>query len=143
MLDADVEAIEEKRPRPALQVGPGKVGAWAVARAGIAAMLGFGSRIAPSRYKVGEYDVIVVGTPVWVGSVTPPVRSYLKRHRMRLRSVAFFCTAGDPATLRAFRQMRDIVHREPVASIALQTDDVKSGAHEDMLAGFIDSIRRS
>jgi len=142
MLDADIEAIEEKRPRPVLGVGPGKVGAWAVARAGIAAMLGLGSRLVASRYKARDYDVVVIGTPVWVGSVTPPVRSYLRRHRMYFRGVAFFCTAGDPATLRAFRQMRDIVRREPVASIALQTDDVKSGAHEDKLAGFIDTIRR-
>jgi menaquinone-dependent protoporphyrinogen IX oxidase len=142
MLDADIEAIEETRPRPALEVGPGKVGAWAVARAGIAAMLGLGSRLVASRYKARDYDVVVIGTPIWVGSVTPPVRSYLRRHRMYFRSVAFFCTAGDPATLRAFRQMRDIVRRDPVASIALQADVVKSGAYEDKLAGFIDSIRR-
>jgi menaquinone-dependent protoporphyrinogen IX oxidase len=143
MLDADTEAIEEKRPRPALEVGPGKVGAWAVARAGIAAMLGFGSRLVASRYKARDYDVVVIGTPVWVGSVTPPVRSYLRRHRMYFRSVAFFCTAGDPATVRAFKQMTATVRREPVACIALRTEDVKSGAHEGMLVKFIESIRSS
>ena len=143
MLGADIEVIEERKPRPVLDVGPGKAGGGAVARAGLVAMLGFGCAISPSRCKVDEYDVVVVGTPVWVGSVTPPVRSYLKRQRMHFRSVAFFCTAGDPTTLRALRQMEDIVHRKPVASIALKSDDVKSGAHEDMLAGFISSIQRS
>ncbi len=143
ILDADIEVIEERRPRPVLEVGPGKGGGGAVARAGLTAMLGLGCAIAPSRCRVDEYDVVVVGTPVWVGSVTPPVRSYLKRQRMHFRSVAFFCTAGDPTTLRAFRQMEDIVHRKPVALIALKSDDVKSRAHEDMLADFIASIERS
>lgn len=143
MLDADIEAIQEKKPRPVLTVGPGKVGTWAVARAGIAAMLGFGARLVASRYKVRDYDVVVVGTPIWVGSMTPPVRSYLRRHRMYFRGVAFFCTAGDPATVRAFKQMTATVRREPVACIALQTEDVKSGAHEDRLAKFIESIRSS
>jgi menaquinone-dependent protoporphyrinogen IX oxidase len=143
MLGADLEVIEEKRPRPVLDMGPGKAGGGAVARAGIAAMLGLGTRLAPSRFRADEYEVVVVGTPVWVGSVTPPVRSYLRRQRIHFRSVAFFCTAGDPATMRAFRQMEDLVHRQPVASIALKSDDVKSGAYEDMLAGFIEAIQRS
>ncbi len=143
MLDADLEVIEEKKPRPVLTLGPGKAGSGAVARAGIAAMLGLGTLLAPSRFKVDEYDVVVVGTPVWVGSVTPPVRSYLRRQRMHFRSVAFFCTAGDPTTMRAFRQMEELVHRQPVARIALKAEDVRTGAHEDMLGGFIEAIQRS
>ena len=143
MLGADLEVIEERKPRPVLNVGPGKAGSGAVARAGIAALLRFGARLAPSRFRADEYDVVVVGTPVWVGSVTPPVRSYLRRQRMHFRSVAFFCTAGEPTTVRAFRQMEELVHRQPVACIALKAEDVKSGAYEDMLAGFIEAIERS
>jgi len=143
MLDADLEIIEEKKPRPPLNVGTGKAGGGAVARAAFAAMLGLGTRLAPSHFKVDEYDVVVIGTPVWVGSIAPPVRSYLRRQRMHFRNVTFFCTAGEPPTARAFRQMEELVHRKPVASIALKSDDVKSGVYEDSLAGFIEAVRSS
>lgn len=41
-----------------------------------------------------SYDLVVVGTPVWAGTVTPAVRTYLHRTRNRLPPVAFFLTTG-------------------------------------------------
>lgn len=40
------------------------------------------------------YAVTVIGTPVWVGQMTPAVRAYLQRMKGRSGKVAFFITSG-------------------------------------------------
>src|SRR3954468_20204837 len=40
-----------------------------------------------------DYDLTIVGTPIWAGKITPPARTYLASIRGRARSVAFFITS--------------------------------------------------
>ena len=50
--------------------------------------------IVPHGLDVASYDLIVIGTPVWAGSVSSPVRAYLAENRQQLPHVAFFCSLG-------------------------------------------------
>ena len=142
-LGADLEVIEEVKPMSRLVVD-GKTsssGGGAMARAALAAWLGMGAAIRETRKDPAQYDVVLVGTPVWVGSVTPAVRSYLKRHRRTLPRVAFFCTAGDPTKGRALNQMGKLARQEPLATVAVKSDDARSDACADAIAGFVERIR--
>ncbi len=142
-LGADLEVIEEAKPRPPLMID-GKVapgGGGAMARAALAAFLGTGAAIRETRKNPGEYDVVLVGTPVWAGSVAPAVRTYLRRHRKTLLRVAFFCTAGDPTKGRMFKQMRNLARQEPVATVAVKMEDARSDACADSIAGFVEQIK--
>jgi len=142
LLGADLDAIEETRTRPRLQVD-GKAGesaGGAMPRAALAALLGVGASICETRRDPAQYDMVVVGSPVWVGSVTPAVRSYLKRHRKTLPRVALFCTAGDPTKRRALDQMRKLAGREPVATLAVKMEDARSDACAEAIAGFVAQI---
>ena len=38
------------------------------------------------------YDFVIIGTPVWAFSLTPAVRTYLSKNK--IKNVAFFCTHG-------------------------------------------------
>ena len=40
------------------------------------------------------YDLVVVGTPVWAGTITPAVRAYLKRYGAQVPAIACFTTSG-------------------------------------------------
>lgn len=79
-LGAELEAIEETKPRPKLLVDGQATpeGGRAMPGASFAAMLGLGSAIRECRTDPSQYDLVVVGTPVWVRALTPAVRSYLK-----------------------------------------------------------------
>ena len=46
---------------------------------------------------VSEYDVVIVGGPVWVGAPSSPVRTWLRAHAGELHEVAFFLTHGGTA----------------------------------------------
>jgi len=51
--------------------------------------------------------VIVVGTPVWAGSMAPPIRTFLKSEAVKGKLVHVFCTYGaSPGT--SLEEMRDI-----------------------------------
>ena len=141
-LSADIEEILERKPRPPLLDEEGKpTGGSSMPHAAGPAMLGIGSAINQSSANPSDYDVVVIGTPVWVGSLVPAVRSYIKRHRKQLKTVAFFCTAGNAEKLRVFSQMEKLVKHEPVATLAVQSDDVKANTCGEALRSFVERVR--
>ena len=143
LLGAELDSIEESNPRPRMVIDGGKAeaSAGAMTKAGMAAVFGISSSIVEARKDPSEYDLVVVGTPVWCGSLTPPVRAYLSKYRKALPQVAFFCTAGDPAKFRAFEQMRKIAGKAPAATLAVKAEDVRADACTTIVADFVAKLK--
>jgi menaquinone-dependent protoporphyrinogen IX oxidase len=76
----------------------------------------------------GEYDLVVLGTPVWAGTMAPALRTYLTTYRESLRRVAFFCTQGGTSEGKTFLHLGELVGRKPAAVLSCRTKDVKAGA---------------
>lgn len=38
------------------------------------------------------FDLIVIGTPVWLHTVSNPIRTYISQNKDKFKTVAFFCT---------------------------------------------------
>ncbi|WP_158212395.1 flavodoxin family protein [Natranaerobius trueperi] len=38
-----------------------------------------------------DYQFLFIGTPVWAGSYTPPIRTFLKKHAIKEKEIALFC----------------------------------------------------
>ena len=66
-----------------------------------------------------DYDLVVLGTPVWFWSLASPVRSWLEAYGRRGRRFAFFCTMGGSGSGRVFAAMRELTGHAPVATLAL------------------------
>jgi flavodoxin len=65
-----------------------------------------------------EYDLVIIGTPVWSFGITPAVRSYFTRNIEKLNNVAFFLTSGGLGIKGAFKDM-EALSKTPVASFEL------------------------
>ncbi len=52
------------------------------------------TQIAPSKKSPVDYDLIIVGTPIWAARPTPAVTTYLKRNNFSGKKVAVFITQG-------------------------------------------------
>jgi len=140
-IGGDLEEIVERRQRSPLLDENGKPVAGAgMAVAAMPALLGLGSSIERGRTNPSDYDVVVVGTPVWVGRVVPAVRSYLKRNRKHFASVALFCTCGRAEKLKAIQQMRALARMEPIATMAVTSDDVRNGNYLGSVARFVEGL---
>jgi flavodoxin len=82
----------------------------------------------PMDQDANDFDLVVVGTPIWNASVSSPVRTYLAANRDHMRRIAFFCTYGGRGSAHALRQMEAIAGQPPVVTLALRTDEVARGA---------------
>jgi len=51
--------------------------------------------ICPLSVNPQDFDTIFIGSPVWAGSLTPPVHSFLESNRFTNKKIGLFCTHGD------------------------------------------------
>ncbi len=58
---------------------------------------GFKPGLKNSVVDIDSYDLIIIGSPVWWYSVTPPVMSFLTQYDLAGKKVAPFCTCGSVA----------------------------------------------
>ena len=54
------------------------------------------------------YDLVVLGTPVWAGRCTPPLRTFLSQHSLAGKRVAAFAGASGSFPLRAFDRLAEL-----------------------------------
>jgi flavodoxin len=111
---ADVEEVVDLKERK---------GVAAYVLGGRDATLGKPATIRDPLHPVSEYDLVIVGGPVWAWTICPAVRTYCTDHGSRSSRVAFFCTMGGSGDKRAFREMEKLCGQKPVALLAL-TDGV-------------------
>ncbi len=114
-LGADIEEIADPTPR---------AGVLGFMRSGFEARRRRIPAIAPSDRNPADYDLVVIGTPVWAMSVSSPVRAYLQRHRSDLRATALFCTCRGMGGRQVLAQMQELSGLEPAARMVLREDDI-------------------
>ena len=88
-LEADSEEIVDQKSRK------GRIG-WL--KAGMDATLQKMTEIKVQKTPK-DYDVVIVGTPIWNGRVTPAIRTYLQSHDFSKRKIAFFTTQGGDGSI--------------------------------------------
>lgn len=131
-LDADLAPIEETDKRHGIR---------GYLRSALEARRGVMPELLPERHDPLRYDLVVVGTPVWFGHVSSPVRSYLHAHRGAIRQAAFFCTLGGRGAERAFDDMREALGLEPVHCEAFLDHDIAGETHYAALERFAGFLR--
>lgn len=82
MLNADVEEIVVTRSR---------AGPFGYLRSLVEAINRKPAEIVAPKRDPSAYDLVVIGSPVWAGCVSSPMRAYLDANQRRLPRVAFFC----------------------------------------------------
>jgi hypothetical protein len=87
-----------------------------------------------------DYDLVVVGTPVWFWSLASPVRSWLETFGRRGRRFAFFCTMGGSGAGRVFATMKEMTGRAPLATLALTDAEIDATARSK-LDGFVRALQ--
>jgi flavodoxin len=97
--------------------------------------------IVPHGLDVASYDLIVIGTPVWAGSVSSPVRAYLAENRQQLPHVAFFCSLGGRGSESAFSQMRALAGKAPLAECKVTAREFRRGDEKGLLHDFVGKLR--
>ncbi len=98
--------------------------------------------IAPLEHDLGDYDLVVVGTPVWNHRVSSPVRAFLERHRAELRRVALFVTCHGNGARRVLAEMAALAGREPVTTLAVRARELDALAFDDV-EYFVETVEHA
>ncbi|MCX6648091.1 MAG: NAD(P)H-dependent oxidoreductase [Candidatus Bathyarchaeota archaeon] len=131
LLSADVEEITEPR---------GRGGPLGWLRSGKEGSEGATPPINTPAKTPTEYDLVILGTPVWAAKMSSPMRTYLTQMKGKLPHVAFFCTCGNPAN-QAFDDMEQLTGK-PAATMAVAVKDVTSGVYRDKIKTFAEEISK-
>ncbi|WBW99674.1 flavodoxin family protein [Oceanirhabdus sp. W0125-5] len=61
----------------------------------------------PYELKLENYENIIIGTPVWAGTIAPPIRTFLKDENIKNKKIAFFCSheGGKGKVFEKFREL--------------------------------------
>jgi flavodoxin len=132
----DLEPVIDMRPRR---------GALGYVRSALEAATARLTPLGPTRRDPRDYDVVVIGTPVWSASLSSPIRTYLEQHRAELGTVAFFLTGGGRGVQRVFAQMAAVAGVDPVATLALDEPELHAGPiarHVQQLLADIETALR-
>jgi len=97
--------------------------------------------IKPPEKKVGDYDLVIVGTPVWVGTMASPVRTYLNSNLGRFRKVAFFTTQGSIKDQKVFKELTEVLGKDPIATLKVKTKEAATDDYTIKLEKFLKEVK--
>jgi len=97
--------------------------------------------IQPFRVDPDQYDLVVVGTPIWGRTVSIPVRDLLMRYKGHLKAVAFIATSGGADAGPAFKAMEEACGKPPLATLGVSARRLRSNAYSEDLERFVEKVR--
>ncbi|MDM7944104.1 MAG: flavodoxin [Hydrogenophaga sp.] len=130
---ADLEHIQDSRN---LEGVPGYL------RCALEAILGWRPPIERARHRPGDYDLVIVGTPVWFWSVASPVRTWVQRHHAALNNVALFCTCGGSGHAKVLDDLERLCGHPALARLALTERAVPQCQRDPALRRFLLELKR-
>ena len=56
---------------------------------------------------LSRYDTIIIGTPVWAGSFSPPIRSFVNDYKIVNKKIAIFASHGGGGAAKCFAKLKE------------------------------------
>jgi flavodoxin len=130
-LDCDIEEIVDKEKRG------GIIG---YLKSGYEASRNKLSIIEDPIHDLSKYDLLIVGTPVWAGKMSVPLRTYLHKNMEKIPLLACFCTAGRSGIDDTIKNIGEYTSTTPIESFGLTSSDIKSGSYKAVVEKFVQDL---
>lgn len=132
-LEADVEEIEDTEDRDGV----------------IGFLKGGKDSLFRNRTELGEltrmpvdYDLVLIGTPVWAGTACPAILTWLERFSKDLDDVAFFLTTRTTGREKTFTEMAEVSGATPHNTLVITASEIKSGEWIPPTEEFVEELLR-
>ncbi len=116
-LDCDIEEITDNGKYN------GKLG---FLKGGMNASMRRTSDINPMRKNPSDYDLTIVGTPVWASNMATPVFSYLMKYKDEINDMASFCTCISSGYEQTLINLAAVSAKKQVATMYLTAKDIEN-----------------
>lgn len=136
-LGADLESIDEDVKSP--QRGRFR----SYLKSALEGMLHLKASIRSPRHDASQYDLILIGTPIWFWSVSSPVRAYIARYRGDFRRVAFFCTCGGAGHSKVLKELERLSGKMAIAGCAIREAEIANQQYLGNVAEFAARLEKA
>ncbi len=111
-----------------------------ILKGALGAALGTTRRLASAEHDPADFDLVVIGTPVWSFGPAPAVNAYLDAHDRGCTRVAWFCTLGHAGDSATFARMTRRGGKEPVACVSVTEKQLGTDAMDTRLEAFTTAL---
>jgi len=127
-LNCDIEEIIDKKNRK---------GFLGFLKAGRDAFFKRITEIEKIKKEPKNYDIVIIGTPVWAGNITPAIRTYLLNNKDKIKKFAFFTTSGTSVSDKIVKTLEDILNKKCAAFLNISRKELKSKNFQNKIENFL------
>ena len=132
-FNGDVEVLIDKKKRS------GIIG-WIIAAKDAAKKVK--AEIQPVKFKPEDYDLVIIGTPIWAATMASAVRTYIDEYKEKFKKVVFVATQGGKTMPKVFEDMEKLSGMTGVAKCDVSSSEVKKNLWAVKMKDFADVIKR-
>ena len=132
LLGADLEKIIDKTSR---------AGIWGWLIAGRDGMQKKMTEIETPIKNPADYDLIILGSPVWGWDMVPALRAYVEKFKTDCKNVALFVTSGNTGVDKVAPSFEAALDKKLSAVVGFSTSELKDDkVYSEKLASFVNSF---
>ena len=98
------------------------------------------AKIMPLSKAVADYDLVVLGAPVWAGDMASPMRRLLKTQGGAIKKLAVFCTEQGAGGEGALKKMAALCGKPAIAELIVLEKEIKAGGWESKADAFVGAV---
>lgn len=99
------------------------------------------TKLKPLTKDPSQYDLVIIGTPVWAATMSSPVRTFIAENKDKLKSVAFFITLGGTGEASTLQGMEEACGKKPAATLTVLARELKAGAPMAGIKKFVSELK--
>lgn len=130
-LKCDIEELIDPKDRS---------GIWGYMKSGRDAIKMDLAEIKPSKFDPQNYDLVIVGTPIWASNMASAVRTYLTQNKDKLKDVALVATMGGDGYERLVERTAELCSKQISSSCGLDRKEIKSDKWKEKISDFIHKL---
>ena len=96
--------------------------------------------IGETKFDPSDYDLVVIGTPIWAGKMASGVRTYITEKKEGFGKIALFITAGGENVEGGFQGLKDLCGKHPEITFSLRTKEVQNEDIGERVQAFVDAL---
>ena len=97
----------------------------------------------PYKFNADDYELVILATPVWASSFTPPLRTFLEDNELTGKKIAVIATSAGGNSAKCIASLKEVVKTDStVAELSLiDPKDHPSKENDKKINEFIERIK--
>ena len=135
-----VDIIKLEPLKPYVDKGPMKF-----VKGGAASVFGAKPELVDYNFNPKDYDTVVIGTPIWAGSIAPPLRTFLLSNKLKGKNVAIFLCSSSGKVEKCLDRLQKYLKKSEIITTLSLLDPAKNKNGEDLyqIQKFVEAVMES